>query len=271
MTYAGFLFWFLILPMALLLIVAWIDRSRGRRLPPSLRSVSPAVAILLHALIALLYTTIWDNYLVATGVWYYDPALVLGITFGYVPLEEYTFFLLQPIVAGLWLLAILRRTKEPPQSGANSGLRLWAVLGAAAIWLGSVVILAAGWRPGTYMGLELVWAMPPIALQLAFGADILWRYRRPVFLALSSTTLYLCLADALAIGRWGIWAIDPAQSTGVMLGGVLPVEEFLFFLLTTTLVIFGITLVMAEESRERFRVLRGRLGLRVAGDSHFRK
>jgi hypothetical protein len=56
-----------------------------------------------------------------------------------------------------------------------------------------------------------------------------------------------------------------------MLGGVLPVEEFLFFLLTTTLVIFGITLVMAQESRERFRTMRGRLGLRVASDSHFRK
>jgi lycopene cyclase domain-containing protein len=271
MTYAGFLFWFLIVPMALLLIVAMVDRSRGRQLPLSLRSVSPAMAILLHALIALLYTTIWDNYLVATGVWYYDPALVLGVTFGYVPLEEYTFFLLQPIVAGLWLLAILRRSAEPPPGSNNSAMRWWSVGVVALVWLGSVVILAAGWEPGTYMGLELIWALPPIALQLAFGADILWRYRRPVLLALLSTTVYLSLADALAIGLWGIWDISPEQSTGVMLGGVLPVEEFLFFFLTSTLVIFGITLVMAQESRERFRTMRGRLGLPVASDSRYGK
>ena len=30
-------------------------------------------------MIAVVYTTHWDNYLVATRVWWYDPALVSGI------------------------------------------------------------------------------------------------------------------------------------------------------------------------------------------------
>jgi hypothetical protein len=33
--------------------------------------------------------------------------------------------------------------------------------------------------------------------------------------------------------------------------GVLPIEEIIFFLLTNTLIVFGATLVLAEESQER--------------------
>ena len=108
------------------------------------------------------------------------------------------------------------------------------------------------------MGLELVWALPPIALQLAFGADILWRYRRVVGSAIVPLTLYLSTADAIAING-GIWTINPQKSVDLLLGGILPVEEFLFFLLTNTLVTFGIILVLAQASHERIRGLRNRL------------
>ena len=99
------------------------------------------------------------------------------------------------------------------------------------------------------MALELIWALPPIILQLAFGADILWRYRRLVFWALIPTTIYLCAADTLAIVS-GTWTIDPAQSTGYFVGS-LPIEEAVFFLLTNTLVVFGMILVLAQESQPR--------------------
>lgn len=266
MTYAGFLFWFLIIPLVVLSIIALRDRARDRQLPSSLQAFSPVAAILLHALIALLYTTLWDNYLVATGVWWYDPELVLGITFGYVPLEEYTFFLLQPLVAGLWLLFLLRRISNPSGEPGSAGMRLLSVIAAAAIWLAAAAVFVVDWQPGTYLALELVWAVPPIALQLAFGADILWRYRRPVLAALLSLTIYLSLADALAISYWGIWTISPEQSTDFLLGGVLPVEEFLFFFLTNTLVVFGITLVLSQESHSRIRALRRRLSARPTNE-----
>ncbi len=60
-------------------------------------------------LVALAYTTPWDNYLVATGVWYYDPARVWNIVLGYVPLEEYLFFVLQVTLTGLITLWLIRR------------------------------------------------------------------------------------------------------------------------------------------------------------------
>ncbi|MDX1617037.1 MAG: lycopene cyclase domain-containing protein, partial [Candidatus Promineifilaceae bacterium] len=100
MTYFGFLLRFLIVPILLLLGLTWFDRRQGRHLPARLSSWPVVPAIFIHVLIALLYTTPWDNYLVATEVWWYDPALVTGITLGWVPIEEYTFFVLQPIMTG---------------------------------------------------------------------------------------------------------------------------------------------------------------------------
>lgn len=267
MTYFDFLGLFLLIPIGLLLAAAVWDRARGREIPRAMQGWSPVAAILLHVVIALLYTTIWDNYLVATRVWWYDPSLVTGLTIAYVPIEEYTFFILQPILAGLWLLFLLRHMRlETGQTrgSAPTALRYWSVGIMAVIWVGSIILLASGWQPGIYMGLELVWAVPPIALQLAFGADILWRYRRLVMLAIVPLTLYLSIADAIAIAG-GIWTISPQKSVGLLLGGILPVEEFLFFLLTNTLVTFGVTLVLAQVSHERIRKLKNKLkGSRMA-------
>ena len=268
MTYFGFLVWFLIIPILLLLLLTLVDRRRGRRLPPALSAWPAAAAIFLHMVIALLYTTLWDNYLVANNVWWYDPALVNGLTFGYVPIEEYTFFILQPLMAGLWLLFLMRHMPLASGSGSRPSLRWFAAAAAVLLWIPSVLILLAGWSAGTYMTLILAWALPPIGLQLLFGTDILWRHRRLVALAIIPATLFLSAADSLAISLWGIWTIDPAQSFNIFLAGVLPIEEFTFFLLTNTLLVFGVTLVLAQESHERFGQIRAWLGQnRVQSDN----
>lgn len=258
MSYFGFLARFLGLPISLLVVAVWVSRRRGQSLSLALRNAPAGIVICLHVLLALLYTTPWDNYLVATRVWWYDPALVTGVTLGWVPIEEYTFFVIQPIMSALWLLFLGHQLQLPTDVPARTGLRYKATGIAAMLWLGSAAILLSGWRPGTYLGLELIWALPPIMLQLAFGADILWHYRRFVLLALLPPTLYLSGADALAI-QAGTWTINPAQSLSLYLGGVLPVEEMLFFLLTNTLVVFGITLALAQESGNRFVTLRQQL------------
>lgn len=54
----------------------------------------------------------------------------------------------------------------------------------------------------------------------------------------------------------GIWTIDPAQTINWYLGGILPFEEFLFFLITNVLVTFGMTLFLAAESQERLAQLK---------------
>jgi lycopene cyclase domain-containing protein len=252
MTYFGFLIIFLVFPILLLGGLLLRLRRSGRKLLDG--PARPALlAIPLMVLIALAYTTPWDNYLVATGVWWYDPALVTGIIFGWVPIEEYTFFVLQPILGGIWLLLLIHLLPQPASSDPlNSRLRILATAATGLLWGGALLLLLTDRQAGTYLALELVWALPAIALQLAFGADVLWRYRRLVLYSIVPLTLYLSAADSLAISS-GTWTIDPEQSLDLLLGGILPLEEFVFFLLTNTLVSFGIILIWAEESRARLQ------------------
>ena len=255
MTYFGFLIRFLGIPIAILAVVAYLDGRRGRAIPPNLAHWPFAAAVGLHILVAVVYTTPWDNYLVATGVWYYNPALVTGITLGWVPIEEYTFFVVQTILAGLWMLFLMRRLRlEGPFSPLSARWRWVPALLLAPVWLISIVVLLSGWAPGTYLGLELAWALLPILIQTGFGGDILRRYGRLVVLSILGMTAYLSAADYVAIGS-GIWAISPEHSVNSLIGGVLPLEEVVFFLLTNTLITFGVVLLISQEGWARGRRL----------------
>lgn len=253
MTYFGFLIRFLIIPILLFGIVTILDNRNRRTIPTEFSATPFWMAVGLHMFIALAYTTLWDNYLVATRVWWYDPALVTGITIGYVPIEEYTFFVLQPLMAGLWLGILLRRMRMPTVPAPLKARNRWIPLGILGIiWLVSLILLIYGGAEWTYITLELVWALPPIALQIAFGGDILTRYNRLVLLSILPLTLYLSAMDAIAINA-GTWTINPDKSLNLLIGGVLPLEEFLFFLITNTLVTLGVVLFVAQESWLRFR------------------
>ncbi len=261
MSYAGFHLTFLAPVIALLLLLLWRDQRACRTAPSWLAHRSGVTAVFAHVVIAVVYTTPWDNYLVATRVWWYDPARVVGVTLGWVPLEEYAFFVLQTIATGSWLLWLMRRRtitgrlpRDPaPGTGRSSpaanGSRA-AALVAGILWLACVLPALLGWRPGTYLALAVGWLLPPIALQLAAGGRVLWQLRSLLVPALVVPIVYLALADSVAIAG-GIWTIDPAQTTGILLGGVLPVEELIFFVLTNTLIVFGITLLVALPFRLR--------------------
>jgi lycopene cyclase domain-containing protein len=239
MTYFGFL------------VVARYDHRRGVRLPEALRSWPAPLIILGHVAVAVLYTTPWDNYLVATRVWWYDPKLVTGVVLWYVPLEEYCFFVLQTLLTGSWLLLLARHYPAPDSAAIRPfRLRVVSTLIIGLIWLIFVGVLAFGWRPGTYMGLLFAWALPPVMIQTAFGADILWRRRKIILLSVVPMTLYLAASDKLAITT-GTWTISPEQSVGINLLGRLPVEELLFFMMTNVLITLGITLVSSVESKQR--------------------
>lgn len=258
MTYFTFVGQFLLLPIIVLIVLNRLDARRGRSLPPDLAGWPAWAVVLGHMGLALVYAAPWDSYMIATGVWWYDPDLLSGLALGRIPVEEYLFFILQPVLAGLWLVYLARRLPAVGQPGRpkrRPQTLLWLL---GLLWLAALLGLASGWRPGTYLCLTLVWALPPIALQLGFGGDILWSYRRLIAGSVLPVVLYLSLADALAI-RAGVWTIDPAQTFQVYLGGVLPIEEFIFFLITNTLLVFGMTLFMARESQVRAYPLLSRL------------
>ncbi|MCC7367493.1 MAG: lycopene cyclase domain-containing protein [Chloroflexi bacterium] len=101
MTYGQFLLIFLVVPICMLTLLLHRHLTTGY-----LRVVG------LMALAAFVYATPWDNLIVAQGVWTYDPQRVVGVILGWVPLEEYLFFLLQPLLSGLIVLALLVRTRR---------------------------------------------------------------------------------------------------------------------------------------------------------------
>lgn len=252
MTYFEVLATYIAPPLLIFWLITRRDARQGKPIAAAgLLGNRAYVVVFGHVLIALLYTTPWDNYLVATGVWSYSEGQVTGITIGYVPIEEYTFFILQPIMTGFMLLTLSRYAFPADPKPLNSPrLRAASTLIIGVFWLAALAILLAGWEPGTYLGLILVWALPPIMLQLFFGADILWVRFKLVFTAILLSTTYLNFVDALAI-RDKTWIISERQTVGLETGGLLPIEETLFFWITNVLVVLGITLMLAKESQPR--------------------
>ncbi|MDA0378839.1 MAG: lycopene cyclase domain-containing protein [Bacteroidetes bacterium] len=194
-------------------------------------------SVLLIAVIAFLYTTPWDNYLVANGIWYYGANRVLGIMW-HVPLEEYAFFLIQTLITGMWTFWLLHR----PATWFHGESGLSPRLVGAGFFL-SMTAMGIWWLQATstiYMGLIVTWAAPVLALQWGVGGHHLWRMRRLILWACALPSVYLCIADAIAITS-GVWVISERTSTGILMGP-LPIEEAIFFIVTNLLVVQGVLL-----------------------------
>jgi lycopene beta-cyclase len=244
MTYLQFHLVFILPPLLVLLLTL---RNVAARLGRRALWVLPVMAV-----IAFVYTTPWDNYLVYRGVWGYGADRVIG-TIGYVPIEEYLFFVLQPLLTGAWTYHVLTRTLVQDATDAPSvrtgdslldGLADSRIGGAMVYWLCAAAgFFALTTRSGLYLGLILVWAAPVLALQWPFIAGAVSAAPRSFAAAVLVPTLYLWVADRIAIGS-GIWSISAEYTTGLHLFG-LPVEEAVFFLVTNLLVVQGVLLFLA--------------------------
>ncbi len=251
MRYFGFLARFVLIPLAALTFILWRGSRKGKTMPPALDGLAPAVALGAHVALAVAYTTPWDNYLVASKVWWYDRKLVTGLILGYVPIEEYTFFVLQTLLTGAWVLTLAKTQPHDPQLPKNPLRYRLGMAGALGlIWLLSTWNLLRGPKSRTYLTLTLSWALLPVIFQVAFGGDILWQHRRLVALGIIPATLYLGISDSLAIDS-GTWTINPEKTVNVHIGGKLPLEEGVFFLLTNVLITLGMTLMLSKESQRR--------------------
>lgn len=254
MTYFSFLLRFLVIPILVFLTITYWDHKKNKQTHGLCNGHAVWTAIGIHILLAATYTTPWDNYLVATGVWYYNPELVTGLVIGYVPIEEYMFFVLETILAGLWWWFLAKRLplSPIPSSGFTTSkvIIYLTTCVAALLWLVSVHLFFFGEAKWTYLSILLFWALPPIFIQLLFGADILWHYRKLVAWAITVPGVYLSLMDIIALQET-TWSISPSQTTGILFFGILPLEEVLFFFVTNILIAFGLTLLLAHISQER--------------------
>lgn len=198
---------------------------------------------------AVAYTTPWDNYLVYRGVWTYPPGAVVG-TIGYVPVEEYVFFVVQTLIAGLFYFLLRGRNSLPSRpTSTPRWFRSGLVAGFLVLTVVGFGLLALPNRHALYLGLILAWAPPVLAGMAYVGADKIWAERRRVVAALGLVTLYLWIIDRIAI-ELGIWAIAGPYRLGVDPLG-LPVEEAVFFAATTALCVLGLALLLPSTPDDR--------------------
>ncbi len=240
MTYFTFLLVFLVPPILLLALTIPRDfrLQWGRRAWTALPLVS---------LIAFFYTTPWDNYLVYREVWGYGSDRVLGVI-GYVPIEEYLFFVLQPFLTGLFLYHVLGRSNRPSFTLPDAGYGRARLVGAGVygvLTLIGIGLLLSGWEHGLYLGLILAWAGPVLLGLWLFGGAFLWQRRHVFLVSVAIPTVYLWIADRIAIGL-GIWDISNRFSLDIDPLG-LPLEEAVFFLVTNLLVVQGVLLILAGD------------------------
>lgn len=96
-----------------------------------------------------------------------------------------------------------------------------------------------------YLAVLAVCLLGTLPLELWLGVRV---YRRPrrLLLTLMPVVAVFAVWDLYAIAA-GHWTFDPAQTTGVLLPGDLPVEELLFF------VVVPVCSVLAFEAVRRVR------------------
>ena len=233
MTYLAFHLAFTLPPLAALALTA--------RLPAGVSARRAAGVTAGLAGLAFVYTLPWDATLVARGVWAYGDGRVVATLAG-VPVEEVAFFAVQTVIAALWTLRAAFRSGHGavlPHRGGRAAQVAGAAAGAVLTALGAALLAT----PRTlYLGLILAWAGPPLAVQWGWGLDRLLGRWKIWALGVGVPALYLSTVDAVAI-RNGVWAIAPETSTGWTVGG-LPVEEALFFVVTSALVVQGVLLAL---------------------------
>lgn len=88
-----------------------------------------------------------------------------------------------------------------------------------------------------------------LLLQWAAGHRRLWEARYVLILAVAVPTLYLTLADGIAIAN-GIWMLHRDRIVDLYLGDV-PIEECIFFLVTNAMVVQSVLLVGFDGSVRR--------------------
>lgn len=91
------------------------------------------------------------------------------------------------------------------------------------------------------------WTGPLIGLQWVIGWRVFRRNLRVVFAPALIATAFFAVTDSVAV-RDHLWFFDERQILGWRIG-ILPVEEVLFFLLTSLLVTQSFVLLLPRDYR----------------------
>jgi len=209
-----------------------------------------ALGIVLFAVV--LFTAPWDNLAAKWGIWGF-PREKYCFRIGYLPVEEYAFFVLQSVNVMLAVRALFHFFPD------------WLIGQKTDVGAATLICLAASIIPWTFItfrfrslrrtagprvnyAIHLAWFLPVIYTQWLLAPSLFWGHASLLLLLTASFGAYYTLADVFAV-RSGTWYFDEKQITGAKLGGILPWEEIAFFFLTSLLVAQSYLLLLASELR----------------------
>ncbi len=192
-------------------------------------------AVILAIVVA--FTTPWDNYAVHRGIWDF-PDQKYFFRIWLLPVEEYLFFVVQSAEVLLFCHGLagpgrLRRAENPDLRAPGVLLTLLCL---ALAWLAVGLWSRRGFPRRAHKLYHHQFLFGPVlALQLTNAAPAILANGVTLALATGTVGLWLSAADLVAV-RHGIWDFDESQTLGWKWRGRLPVEEILFFFVTSLLV-----------------------------------
>jgi len=215
-------------------------------------TVDEAAAFGVVLVAAMAFTTPWDNLAVKWGIWGF-PRKKYSFRLGYLPIEEYAFFLLQSANVMLAERALFRFFPDW-QTGreVSIGVLTPILLGASVIpWVLGVFQLRwlrrkAG--PRVNYAVHLAWFLPFLYFQWVLAPLLFGEHAALLALLAGAFGVYYTAADLVAV-RAGLWYFDDKQVTGAKLAGILPWEEIAFFFLTSLLVAQSYLLLLPAAQR----------------------
>lgn len=199
------------------------------------------IKILTLCAVAVIYTTPWDNYIIYHKAWWYRKDAVIG-TIGYVPIEEYIFFIVQTVFTSLWTISCSRWTLHSLhlRNARSVKFQLIKYVGVGLM----AVAITLGWCnavPATknfYLCSILWWSLLIVVMLWYIASSyIVQRYQQILFSVLFPS-IYLCYVDLIAL-RAKVWHINEQTSLEIFLVSTLPIEEVIFFFITNFMVVMG--------------------------------
>ncbi len=190
--------------------------------------------LLITILIVVVFTSPWDNYAVSQGLWGFAQGQHLT-KLGYLPVEEYLFFVLQTVEVFL-LTHCAAFLLQFPTAGTPSITSLLAPLFLFVIaWIVLGFVMAGHLQPKYhYLFHLLYWFSPVLVFQWILAGRLLWTNVLVILIPAIFAGSWLSFGDMVAI-KENIWFFDESQILGIKLKRI-PVEEILFFYLTSLLI-----------------------------------
>ena len=211
-----------------------------------------ATALGLVLLAVMVFTTPWDNLAAKWGIWGF-PREKYSLRLGYLPVEEYAFFLLQSLNVMLAVRALFFFFPAF-QTAQETSLGRWTLIYLGVSVIPWTLIAVQLHRLKRKLGsranyaIHLAWFLPVIYVQWLLAPLLFLHHLSLLALLTVVFGVYYTLADLVAV-RGGTWFFDEKQILGVNLGGVLPWEEIAFFFLTSLLVAQSYLLLLPSELR----------------------